>query len=674
MDIRLNFIRLQNFKGIKDFTLKTEGKNVSIYGDNGTGKTTTFDAFLWLLFNKDSTDRTAFKVKPQDEFGNDIHNLQTEVEAELLIDGKPLKLRKMLEEKWTKKRGSVKPELTGHTVSYWWDDEPIKESEYKNRMNQLINEDLFRMITNPLYFNTKVKWEDRRKTLLSICGDIEDEKVIESDKNLSKLKDILDGKSIDTYKNIVIDKLKTLENKIKDIPARIDELMLTLPKEQIDYADIEKEVDRLKNALNSVETKLSDATHIANEYIKIQQVLSQLKLKLEDVKAKIDADAGECRKQLIMQKAEISSEMMILESGIGNLEANIAQLKADIESNASMREILLDEWRALKDERRTILHEEFIEPDEDNFICPTCGQSLPEDAKEQKISELRNNFTANKNARLAEAEEKVKQNIAKGKSVRELIEKSQARLSEYESELLSKQKRLSELELSLSQIEAELSKPIPEPDYNSNKEYASLQRQIRILQAELDKPQEDKTSDLLAQKREIAVKINGLNQILINKIAAENTQKRIDELKAEEKDLAQQITELEGHKYLIEQFNIAKVNMLEDTINSHFKYVRFKLFEKQLNGNIAETCQALVNTNGVYVPFDDANHAGKVNAGIDCINALCEYYGVAAPIFIDFRESVSRIIPTESQIINLIKSEPDKMLRVEICENIKEEC
>ena len=216
MDIRLNTLRLQNFKGIKDFTLNIGGKNANVYGDNGVGKTTLADSFLWLLFNKDSTDRTQFAVKPQDKHGNDIHNLQTEVEAELLIDGKPLKLRKMLEEKWTKRQGSTEAELTGNTIKYWWDDEPVKEREYKSRMSQLIDEDLFRMITNPMYFNTKVKWEERRKMLLTICGDKTDEEVIESDKSLAKLKGILQGKSVGVYKKIVEDKLKTLEKEIKN--------------------------------------------------------------------------------------------------------------------------------------------------------------------------------------------------------------------------------------------------------------------------------------------------------------------------------------------------------------------------------------------------------------------------------------------------------------------------
>ena len=90
--------------------------------------------------------------------------------------------------------------------------------------------------------------------------------------------------------------------------------------------------------------------------------------------------------------------------------------------------------------------------------------------------------------------------------------------------------------------------------------------------------------------------------------------------------------------------------------------VKWRLFETQINGGISECCEAMVD--GVGWP--DVNHAGKVNGGIDCINILSKHYQCTAPIFIDFRESVSRIIETGSQVINLIKSEPDKVLRVEV--------
>lgn len=666
LDIKLNWLRLKHFKGIRDFILYANGKNTFVYGENGTGKTTQFDAFIWLLFNKDSTDRSAFKVKPQDEHGNDVHNLQTEVEAELLIDGKPLKLRKMLEEKWTQRRGSANKELTGNTISYWWDDVPVKESEYKQRISELVDEGIFRMITNPMYFNTKVSWQDRRKILLQICGDMSDGEVIASDKKLAKLAEILSGKSIEDYKKILAERIKRLEKEKADIPPRIDELMLSLPSQQPDYSAVEAELQQYKDILAGIEKELMDASNIAAEYRKKQQERFILESRIKGVKDRIDAEANAGYKKLTMEKQQLLNEKYGLEQDIARHKAYIEQNNRMIEQNAKTRERLIEEWENLIAELNQARALEFAEPDSNNFICPMCGQYLPDEAKEKKLAEMTENFEKNKASQIQQIEQKIANNKLQGKA----IQAERERLSEYiktsENKIAEAEKRIEEIDIRLSIIGQELAAERIEPDYNADAEYVSLQQQLATLKAELEKPVEDTTSALLLRKREIQEKIDACNKILHNRIIAENTRKRIEELKAEERKIAEQLTELEGHKYLLEQFVITKVNLLEDKINSRFKYVKFKLFEQQLNGGIAECCQALVNTNGMYVPFDDANHAGKVNAGIDCINALCEYYGVRAPIWVDFRESVSQLIPTDSQVINLVKSESDKALRVEV--------
>ena len=650
MDIRLNWLKLKHFKGIRDFTLQANGENIFIYGDNAAGKTTLFDSFLWLLFNKDSSDRSAFKVKPQDEKGNDIHNLQTEVEAELLVDGKPLKLRKMLEEKWTQKRGSANKELTGNTISYWWDDVPVKESEYKQRISEIVNEDIFRIITNPMYFNAKLPWQDRRKILLQICGDMSDDEVIASDSKLAKLAEILSGKSIEDYKKILAERIKRLEKEKADIPPRIDELMLSLPQTQPDYTTVEAELQQYKDMLADIEKELADASNAATAFRKKQQELLFLKNKLDGVMARIDAEANAERYKLTFEKTFIIRDRYQLESE-KSANSNI------IEENKKISAILLSEINQLREEWKNITTQQFIVPEEWNFICPACGQQLPEEAREAKIVEMKTKFEANKKV-------EIEKNVAKGKSKKADFERIQT-----ESESLAQKNgeieiRLMEINRRIAEIDAILSQEDVTSDYDSDTEYASLQQQIASLQTEIEKPVEDSTSALLHRKREVQDRIDACNRILNNKTVAENTRKRIEELKAEERRLAEQLTDLAGHRYLLEQFVVTKVNLLEDKINSRFKHIKFKLFEQQINGGVAECCHALVNTNGVYVPFDDANHAGKVNAGIDCINALCEYYSVTAPIFVDFRESVSRLIPTGSQVINLVKSEMDKTLRV----------
>jgi len=172
MNIKINKLILQNFKGIRNLEINAAGKDLNIYGDNATGKTTVFDAFMWLLFNKDSLGRSDFGIKTQDSGGNTLHNLEHSVECVLSIDDAILTLKKVYAEKWTKKRGSAEAEFSGHETKYYINEVPSTKGEYTAKISSIIDEDLFKTITNPLYFNEHLKWQDRRAILLSICGDM----------------------------------------------------------------------------------------------------------------------------------------------------------------------------------------------------------------------------------------------------------------------------------------------------------------------------------------------------------------------------------------------------------------------------------------------------------------------------------------------------------------------
>lgn len=663
MNIKLNWLHLKNFKGIKDFKLIAGGKNVSIYADNGKGKTTLMDAFLWLLFNKDSNDNTNFTVKPQNELGQDIHHLQTEVEAELLVNGQPLRLKKMQEEKWTTKRGSDVAELTGNTTSYWYNEVPIKAGEYKAKIDNLIksqvdnlnNENIFKMITNPLFFNTKLPWQDRRKILLEISGDLTNEQVIASDKSLSKLIEILNGRSIDDYKLVVADKLKALKKERDNIPPRIDELTLSLPNEEPDYEAIEKEMQEYKETLQGVELLLTNAANKANEHNKKYQELYRLKNQLESVKNRIVTSAGTDRAKLIQKKTELINGENILKSNIFNLRTQIENHQRNIDYGEHELEKLREEWKTLNEKKAEIMVMEFTtENIETN--CPTCGQALPFEIIENKMAELKTNFENSKKRELEQVILKIKQNKEAGFSLKERVERDKKEKEQLEKELLEKESKLKELSVAIAELDKKISEPLPEPDYSKDAEYLELCGKIERLQTELEKPIEDKTNELLQKKADIQIEIEARNKILNIKEEITKKKARIEELKAEEKRIANQIAELEGHKFLLERFAVVKADLLEDRINSQFKHVRFKLFEDNItNEGGKPTCIALVNTNGSYVKFEDANLAGQINAGLDIIQALSKFYGVQAPIFIDNRESVSEIMKLDSQIINLIK-------------------
>jgi exonuclease SbcC len=666
MNIKLNSLSIKNFKGLKNFTLDINGNNASVFADNGKGKTTLMDAFLWLLFNKDSNDSTNFTVKPQDSLGQDINHLQTEVEAELLVDGKPLKLKKMQEEKWVKRHGATERVFDGHSTSYWFNEVPCKATEYKVKVDDLINENIFKMITNPLFFNTKLKWEERRKILLEISGDATDEQVIASDESLGKLTGVLNGRSIDDYKLVIADQLKNYKKERDNLPPRIDELTMSLPQEEVDYSAVETELKKHKDELATVEFLMTNATNKANKVAEKYQELGKLKNQLKNVKEKIKSESGADRTKLIEKKSELESGYQLLVANIYELKRQIESNKRTLENNESRRTGLLKHWHELDAERKKV-SEKNIEIDAGSENCPACNQSLPLEILEGKKQELEARAKQEKEKQLKDLEWRINDNVFEGKGLKEDTEKRQLELKLSERELKDKEFKLENLKISINALDEELSKPIPEPDYSTNDEYTMIANNIEKLQTELDKPVEDKSTELLARKAEIQAKIDELNKVLNGKEEIEKKKARIEELKTEEKRVSALIAELEGHKVLLERFTVTKVNLLEDSINSQFKHVKFKLFEENVtNDGIKETCIALVNTNGAYVKFEDANSAGKINAGIDCINALCKFYGVTTPLWIDNRESVVKLADTDSQVISLVVSEKDKELRVEV--------
>ena len=647
MNIRLQRLHLKNFKGIKEFILDINGKNANIFGGNGTGKTTLYDSFLWVLFDKDSNNRKDFSIKTYDSNNNVIHGLEHEVEAVLLFDGNEIKFRKMLTEKWTKKRGEAEKEFTGHETSYWVDDVPVKKNEYMSSINACINENLFKLLTNPLYFNQQLSWQDRRKILLEISGDVSDQEVIDSNTKLSKITEILNGKSIDDYKKILTERTRKLNDDIEKIPVRIDELFKSIPEIQEDYPVIETKLQLFKSQLVNIEKEITNSSESSNEYMKNQRELYKLKDELEKIKAEIKEQSNSGRKSLLHQKIEIASERMQIETKLMIAKDNAIRNDEELKRNSIEIEMLRNNWS--NENSKT-----FVAPNEDKFVCPTCSQSLPNNQIEEKVAEMKLNFENNKKKVLEKINIEGKSLASRNKELQELI-------SKLAHEILSNETRLAQVNYDLEEIEYKLNKPIQEPDYDEDVRYTDLLEKIQQLQTELNKPIEEVSQELLQKKYTVTQQIDSYNKIFNNKEITEKTNARIEELKQEERKLASQLNELDGHKYLLEQFIKAKVNMLEESINNKFKNVKFQLFDIQINGALNECCNTLVNG----VPWTDVNHAGQVNAGIDIINTLTSHYKVNSPIFVDNREAINELIQTDSQVINLIVSR-DKQLRVEV--------
>jgi DNA repair exonuclease SbcCD ATPase subunit len=508
-----------------------------------------------------------------------------------------------------------------------------------------------------MHFNVNTSWQDRRKILLSIVGDVSDEDVISNSEKLKDLPGLLNGNSIDSFKAIIASKKKKLNEQLKAIPIRIDEINRNLPvlAESVDYKALEAERAAIKGELNVIESQLESQQRIADDFIKRQSELSVKKNKLKDLELQIERDSMKSLNEMNMKLMELGYKKDTLERRIKQDTEIIAKNQDEIQK-------LQDEMQKYRDEYKVVFEEPFNEPDRENFVCPTCKQNLPEEDVEKQISGLLANFKSNKLKKLEEISNQGKWRKVKVEQLQDESDSLNIAIQNNEVELA---KLDEEIKATQAVLNAEKNKEL-NVDYRSNTEYAALEDEIKKIEKNLLPVNQD---GRVRQKREeLQDRLQEINTVLSNKQVIEDSKSRIKELEDEERIFSQQIAELEGQEFLAEEFIKAKVSMLENKINNTFKYVTFKMFDIQINGGITETCQALIKG----VPFADANNAAKYNAGIDIINALSKFYGTTAPVFIDNREGIIELIETDSQIINLIVSKEDKVLRVEVNEELKE--
>lgn len=651
--IKLLKLNLRNFKGIREFTLDTNGgKSVSIYGDNATGKTTIFDAFLWLLFGKDSQNKSDFIIKTLDKNGNEIHYLNHEVEALLEVSGEELSLKKVFREKWQKKRGSAKEEFNGHTVDHFINEVPVKEKEYKEKISHLIDEALFKLMTSPTYFNEHLSWKERRRILLEICGDLSDQEVINSNSFLSGLQDILGKRSIEEHRKIVAAKMKEINKELERIPIRIDEVQRNMP----DVSEIDPEMlnRQLSMLYGSIEKKQAELVRLqtGGEIAVKEKRLRELQTEMLEIKNRLQADKLEEISQINAKIAELKSQL------------------SEITQKIEVRKYEVDRGKAiLADYQAEInrLRQEFVQVNSQNLdfeegeICPTCGQPMPI----EKLEEAKAEFNRNKAVKLEEIKAKANEITEKGKELQAKLAKYVAEGKKFREAQVATEIKVMKLEEKAAKIKESLAADINDAEYIQKRtEEIGLKQEIAQLQAS--------SAEAVAK---VQAEINQLRQA-IAKLEADkakleqvkHSNERIKELAELEQKLTAEYEQLEGQLFLTDEFIRTKVNLLEEKINSKFQIARFKLFEKQINGGINETCETLYDG----VPYSNLNNAARINVGLDIINTLSKHYGFSAPIFIDNREAITKLLPTDNQVISLIVSAQDKVLRVEVKEDKKE--
>lgn len=676
MKLKIRSLHMENFKGIKSLDVNFSNKT-SIKGQNAAGKTTIFDAFTWLLFNKNSAGEEKFNVRPLDKDGNRIDNVEIKVVAVLDVDGKEMELSKIQKQNWVKKRGTDTVTLQGNVNSFEIDGYPKSEADFKAYVSGLAqSEDMFKMLTNPQYFSS-LKWKDQRDILMRLATDVSDVELAQTDAKYAPLLGELEKAPFtDDIRAKFSKALSGWKKKQDEIPVRIDEaekskIDVDVAEQELAKADLTRRIaecgKKMENAGSALGDLRSKEMQLQFDMSGMEQTMNR---ELSNKRSIMDAELRDCKNELEHFAVTISlKEKQISDNEKAITDADAERKKLGEQYNSEKAKAF-DETPYLFDESKWIF-------DESTTVCSLCGQKLPAD----KIEQLKADFEERKTKAKADAKRKLND------SKSDFITQKESNLEEIKADGFAKKNLIEELTKKNADLQMEidslkkqeqgtltnkeelcklLSEIPEEADYSQNEEYVKLKAEHDKILADIAKLESegaDKVvTDLKAKKADMQSQLDEVNKVIAqaaNNVAIDD---RIETLRDEQKEIGQKVADQEQMLYLLEEFIRFKLNKVSESINSHFKTVNFKLFEMQLNGGMKDCCECTVNG----VPYSTLNSGHRIVAGLDIIRSLSELYGVSVPIFVDNAESLNEFnVPDMDTQLILLSVSADKQLKVD---------
>lgn len=636
-------IVMQNFKGCKrNEPYVFDGKNVTVCGSNGSGKTTIFDAFTWLLFGKDSLGNAKFEIRPLDKDGKQIDNVEICVAATLEIDGKEVELKKTQRQNWVKKRGTQNPVLQGNVNEYEIDGYPRSEKDYKEYINGIVSDDLFKMLTNPTYF-PNMPWKDQRATIMKFASDVSDVELATEDSRFDELLPELEkAPSTDDIKNKYQKSLNELKKKQIELPVRIDEISNS--KLDIDVAELELLKNSLNEQITDVKSKIADTDKQFEEYQKLSDGIMELKFAESDLVRKANEDNIKARREIEDKIADKKFLLRQTEKTVDDCERQI-----DIRKHHS---VSLNE--SIESYRNQYRQTQELVFDENSLVCSYCGQEYQQDRKEQIKAEFESK-KATEIKKITELGNKAKAELDKEKETVDSLEK----------ELVEHRKILEMLVNDIVDLKKQLSELPTSIDVTGTDEYKAIQSQLAEKeQAMLQMNNASSIRESLeAEVEDLHIEYTKVEKQIAMSQKNVEIDERIEELQEEQRITAQKIADVEKMLYLLDEFIKYKLDKISDSINAMFDGVSWKLFSEQINGGVKEVCECTVNG----VPYGSLNNGHRIIAGLQIIKALQKLYGAYLPIFIDNSESVNEFnLPSMDCQIVALKVTDSKELKVEV--------
>ena len=665
--ITIEELRLRNFRGARDVRVSFAAGTNIVSGDNGTGKSTLMDAFLWLLFGKDAEERKDCEIK-RIEAGERLRQTDATVECRLDVDGQQNTLRRSLREVWSKPRGATEPVFKGNETEYTINDVPKKMSEFDAWVAEhLAPADVFRLLTDAGCF-PRLKWEKQREKLFELAGVVDEEAVKASVDGLGDLLARLSGKSLEDYKRELAARKRKLRKALEEIPARSDQTRLMIPT--TDARDV------WERKLADVDARLAALNREAADFAAQERARgAEARRRVEEVEAlktRMARRTAELRRAAI-EEAEKKNE------GRRQVEVRLRDLKAaDAEATRRLKDakgevdelaLRINQKEEVCERLRATWYAESARPYTGDTVCPHCLQPLPEEMQRDN----RRRFEESKNERLSQIQTDGHRTKAEITRLEEEMKTAEARLDRAAGDAFDAEASAEILREELAEMPDRVEPAAVDP--MADEAYRAMADELAAMEA--DAPQTSQASEpnggeaITARLATLNRERDTIRRGLSDCDTADSLRAEIRRLDEEARTLAQQLSDVDRDEDTMRRYTRARIEAMEQRVNSLFRTVRFRLFEYTNEGGEVDTCVPLVGDDGV--PYPVANTAAQVWAGLEIIRVLQQHAGVSAPVFVDGAERVTQFPEMNHQAILLRVVEGVRPLRVERAEEKKTE-
>lgn len=646
--MKLLKLTLENFKGHGLRVVEFSPTITRVYGANGTGKTSLFDSFCWMLWAKDSDDRTqsgnvSFYPFDPDKQGEVLHNVVVKVEAVLEIDGAQHVLCRTMQEKWTTPNGTELPRFTGNETKLYIDGLAVKANQFDAFIKENINPEMFKLTSNPWYFPT-LHWKEQRRILMELVGDISNDDVLAADASLEPLRNELANRKPEDCKKLWQQQQKAAVKDLEKTVLLINENRKHLPQIE-NEAEVKADLEAQRLVLmKPLEKAMQEKADILSgtAISKKQAEAKVLEAKLDVIRAEQREKIAAVRKPFDEQIAALEAEAKTAAETVKPYRQTVVNLDNAIRENEEKLKVLQDSWQA-------------VDAEEFNDVCPCCHRPYPP----EQIADQRAAFNRSKAERLEKIE-------ADGNALFAKTEENKAQRDAAMKEV----QRLSKLDIEMPDKRSEIMKQREEavqalPPMENRQDWFEASEDLKRINHEIEELHIDVKLKLMDAEKAIesAQKPVGDIDVRLAEIkAAEATRALITDYTRQQQTLREQHDELALKLSLIKKFDEIKAVMTTEKVKAILPGMDFKLFNyNNTNEGYTETCELVKDGK----PYANLSNGEKIAVGCELIAAISKHYGVSNPVWIDNAEATTKHLETNGQAILLRVSAADAELRIE---------